>query len=162
MGKFLAWLDQNWFNLAQTLGIVATGLLATLTLRRETRARRLGDYLTVVSQHRELWNDAHRRPELARIFQAEVDLVAAPMSVAEEEYLNLIIDHFHTGWLLATSGVVLKAKVLAVDAQAFFALPLPRRVWEKTRPGRDPAFVRFIEKALRHKHKQRRRWLSRG
>ncbi len=160
MGKFLAWLDQNWFNFVQTLGIVATGLLATLTLRRETRARRLGDYLTVVNQHRELWNDAHRRPELARIFQTEVDLVAAPLSVAEEEYLNLVIDHFHTGWLLANGGVVLKTKVLAADARAFFSLPLPRRVWDGTRAQRDPAFVRFIERAVSRTNRRWPRWLS--
>ncbi len=161
MGTFTAWLDQDWFNLVQTVGIVASSLLATVTLRRETRARRLGDYLTVIQQHRELWSEAHRRPDLARIFQPEIDLIAAPVTVAEEEYLNLVIDHFHTGWLLVNDGVVLKAEVLAADARAFFSLPLPRRVWDTTRPQRDPLFVRFIEEALRRKRqrKPRRRFL---
>lgn len=161
MGIFTAWLEQHWFNLVQTLGIVAGSLLATVTLRRETRARRLGDYLTVIEQHRALWSEAHRRPDLARLFQPELDLIAAPMTVAEEEYLNLVIDHFHTGWLLVNDGVVLKAEVLAADARAFFALPLPRRVWDMTRHRRDPAFVRFIEKGRRGKSrgKARRRFL---
>ena len=98
MAAWLPWLEQNWFVLIQTLGIVGSIVLTACTVRRDTRARRLGDYLTVVSQHRELWSEAHRRPELARLFQTEIDLVAAPLTVAEEEYLNLIIDHFHTGW----------------------------------------------------------------
>ena len=148
MGTFRAWLDQNWFNLIQTLGIVASSLLATVTLRRETRARRLGDYLTVIQQHRELWSEAHRRPDLARLFQPEMDLIAAPVTVAEEEYLNLVIDHFHTGWLLVNDRIVLKAEVLAADARAFFSLPLPRRVWDATRRQRDPRFVRFIEASM--------------
>ncbi len=149
VGIFTAWLEQHWFNLVQTLGIVASSLLATVTLRRESRARRLGDYLTVIEQHRELWSEAHRRPDLARLFQPELDLIAAPVTVAEEEYLNLVIDHFHTGWLLARSGVVLRLEVLEADAREFFRLPLPRRVWEMTRGRRDPKFVRFVEKELK-------------
>ena len=158
MGTFTAWLDQDWFNLVQTVGIVASSLLATVTLRRETRARRLGDYLTVIQQHRELWSEAHRRPDLARLFQPEMDLIAAPMTVAEGEYLNLVIDHFHTGWLLVNDRVVLKAQVLAADARAFFSLPLPRRVWEATRHQRDPQFVRFIEEALGCSDRRKARW----
>ena len=157
VGTFLAWLDQNWFNLAQTLGIVGGGVVATLTLRRELRARRMGDYLTMVSQHRDLWSEVHRRPDLARLFEAEIDLVAAPITVAEEEYLNLVIDHFHTGWLLATNRIVLKAEVLAADAREFFSLPLPRRIWDKTRRERDPLFVQFVEDALRTRKRRRRK-----
>ena len=102
----------------------------------------------MIQQHRELWSEAHRRSDLARIFQPDLDLIAAPVTVAEDEYLNLVIDHFHTGWLLVITGVILKANVLAADAHAFFSLPLPRRVWDMTRHRRDPAFVRFIEEGL--------------
>ena len=137
---------------------MASGLMATVTLRREARARRMGDYLTVVTHHRELWSEAHRRPDLARLFQTEVDLVGAPVTVAEEEYLNLVIDHFYTGWVLVNDGIVLKAKVLAADTRAFFSLPVPRRVWDETKPQRDPAFARFVEKSLRAK----RRWTLLG
>ena len=149
MGISSAWLEQHWFNLVQTLGIVASSLLATVTLRRESRARRLGDYLTVIQQHRELWSEAHRRPDLSRLFQPDVDLVATPSTVAEEEFLNLAIDHFNTGWLLARSGVVLRLEVLEADVRAFFRLPLPWRTWEMTRSRRDPRFVRFVERALK-------------
>ena len=149
MGELQTWLNQNWFNVIQTLGIIATGLLAILTLSRETRARRFGDYLVVVNQHRELWREAYCRSELARVFQPDVDLIAAPVSVAEEEYLNLVIDHFHTGWLLARERVILRTEVLAADACHFFTLPLPRQVWESTLQGRDPKFVQFIKEALR-------------
>lgn len=148
MGALRTWLAGNWFNFIQTLGIIGGLVVATVTMRRETRSRQLGDYLTMIQQHRELWSEAHRRSDLSRLFQPEVDLVATPATVAEEEYLNLVIDHFHTGWLLARSGVVLRLEVLEADAHAFFRLPLPRRVWEMTRGRRDPKFVRFVEKAM--------------
>lgn len=149
MGALRTWLAGNWFNFIQTLGIIGGLVVATLTMRRETRSRQFSDYLTMIQQHRELWSEAHRRSDLSRLFQPEVDLVATPATVAEEEYLNLVIDHFHTGWLLARSGVVLRMEVLEADARAFFRLPLPCRAWEMTRGRRDPKFVRFIEKALK-------------
>ena len=157
MEHFLAWGRAHWFDLIQTLGIIG-GLSATsLTLFWERKSRRLGDYLTLAGQHRELWSDAHRQPSLARIFHPEVDLVAQPISPQEQEFLNLVIVHFHTGWLLAREKVVLTLELLALDAKAFFQLPIPRGVWIATRHFRDPKFSAFIEKAAKIPHRTTRR-----
>lgn len=143
-----AWLNQNWFNAVQTFGIVGSTLLAVFVVLRDSRARRSADHLALTAQHRELWSELHRRPELARVGQAEVDLVAAPISVAEEEFLMLALNHFHAGWLLVKQGGLVSLEVLAADARAFVQLPLPRAIWERTRHARDPKFVQFVEKAL--------------
>ena len=148
MGNFTVWLDQNWFNLAQTLGIVGSVLLATVAFCRETKARRIANFLTLAQQHRELWSETHRRPELARIVKQEVDLVASPLSVAEEEFLNLVIVHFQTGWLLANESAFafLEAQELAADLGAFLSLPLARALWQRTKAFRNPRFVEFVER----------------
>ena len=148
MAASLSWLEQNWLNLLQTLGIIGSGLLTTAAFHRETRARKLGYFLSLAQQHRELWNEAHRRPELARIFQREADLVANPVSVAESEFLNLVIVHFHTGWLFAKDTAFLDHETIATDARTFFTLPLPLAVWNTTRAARDPKFIRFMEEAF--------------
>ncbi len=148
MAAFFSWLDQHWFDLVQSLGIIGGLGLAWASFRRDRRERKMGDYLTLVGHHRELWSDAHRRPELARIFQNEVDLVGMPISVAEEEFLNLVIVHFSTGWLMARGDSLIDLPLLAADARAFFALPVPHTVWERTTHFRDPLFVTFIEDAL--------------
>lgn len=148
MAAFLPWFDQNWFTLIQTLGIMGGLWLTSATLRRDRQARKLGDLLTLAGQHRDLWSDAHRRPELGRIMQADVDLVAQPVSTSEEEFLNLVIVHFYTGWLLAREAALLRLDVLGTDAGSFFALPLPRWVWAQTRHRRDPQFIRFVERAV--------------
>ena len=154
MEAFVPWLQQDWFNLIQTLGIVWSLALTAAALHRETRARKLGHYLNLVAHHRELWSETHRRLDLTRIFQAEVDLVAAPMTVAEQEFLNLAIEHFTTGWLVAKDTPFLSRKMLAADAATFFASPLPRTAWKQTKHARDPEFVRFIEDALTNKSKR--------
>jgi len=143
-----AWVEQHWFSAIQTLGIVG-GLLFTLAAaRRKAKSRRTSDYLTLTSLHRELWSELHRRTDLARIVQPTVDLVGAPISVPEEEFLMLVINHFHTGWLLFREGGLLPLDVLAEDAGAFISLPLARLVWDKTKAPRDPRFVEFVEAAL--------------
>ena len=104
-----------------------------------------------MQQHRELWSEVHRRPELGRILEETADLVAKPITVAERVYLNLVIIHFNTGWQLAREGTLLKLKTLALDARNFFSLPVPRTVWEQTKSVREHQFVAFIDKCLRPK-----------
>jgi hypothetical protein len=158
VAAFLFWLNQNWFSLIQTFGILGSIWLTIASLRRETRARKLGDYLTLAGQHRELWSEAHRRPDLARIFQTELDLVAQPISVAEEEFLRLVIVHFSSGWLLARNDFVISLEVIAADVRAFFSLPLPRAIFERAKVSTDPAFVAFVEEALHIKRRRRSLW----
>jgi hypothetical protein len=147
------WLEQNWFTLLQSIGIIGSVLLTAWGLLRDRRQRRVGDLLTLAAQHRELWSDVHKRPELARVGAKQVDLVAQPISVAEEEFLLLVIVHFWLGWKLAKEGALLSLAVLAKDSQEFFTLPLPHDVWRRTKEGRDPKFVRFIEKSIARKKK---------
>jgi len=68
--------------------------------------------------------------------------------VAEQEFLNLVIIHFHTGWQLAKEETVVTLKTLKADARNFFNLPIPKSVWKQTRHTRDPKFVKFIEGCL--------------
>ena len=148
MGDFLSWLYPNWFALAQTIGIMGSLWLAVATLRLENRGRRLSNLLALATEHRELWSEVHRRADLARIMHTEVDLVGTPLSVAEEEFLNLVFVHFETGWHLAREGRLLRLDAFACDVCAFLALPIPRAVWERTKSVREKRFVHFVEKAL--------------
>jgi len=147
----LLWLNDNWFSLVQSLGIIGSLIITAIAVRRDTRARRIGDFLTLTGHHRELWSDVYRQPELARIFQPEIDLIAQPVTLAENEFLNLVCVHFQAGWELAREGSVLKLGVLAVDARWFFALPLPKIVWERSKRFRDKEFVHFVESCLKGK-----------
>lgn len=153
MGDFFPWLEQNWFTVVQSTGIIGSILLTAVVLRSDRRTRRISDLLTLAAHHRDLWGDMHRRPELARVARAEVDLVASPITTAEEEYLLLVIMHFYTGWMVAREGSLVTLDIMAQDAGEFFLLPLPAIVWAQTRGQRDPKFVRFVDKAIISKRK---------
>src|SRR5262245_49802142 len=126
------WLQEHWFNAVQTVGIVGSLLFTLATIRRDTRSREVTNYLTLAAQHRELWIEAHRRPELARIGQSEADLVANPISTAEEEFLLLALTHIHTGWLVIKDGGLVPLDVLALDVRDFISRPLPRAIWHQS------------------------------
>ena len=148
MVDFTVWFRENWFLLLQGTGIVGGLLFTAISIRHGTKARQIGDLLTLAQQHRDLWKEIHERPELARVLRPQVDLVTQPVSVLEEEFLHLVIAHFNTGWLMAREGSLLTLKVLKRDAGTFFCLPIPRIVWEQTKANRDPRFVRFVDACL--------------
>lgn len=158
MADTVAWLKENWFLLLQSLGISGGLLFTALSLRADVRARRTSDFLALAEHHRQLWDEIHQRPELARVMAEEADLANGPITVAEENFLNSVIVHFNTGWLIAREGALLTLEGFSRDVGTFFTLPLPRAVWNQTTAGRDPRFVAFVEACLsktpaaRHDH----------
>jgi hypothetical protein len=148
MGDFLAWVKNDWFSLAQTVGIVGGLLFTGISCRQAAKAQQTGNLLAFAERHRTLWSESYLRPELHRIFKTELDLSAQPITTAEDVFLNVVCVHYEMGWRLARSADRNDLKPLAIDTRKFFALPLPRAVWEKTRNFRNPQFVRFVERAL--------------
>jgi hypothetical protein len=148
MGVISSWFDVNWFNLIQTAGIMGSLLLTAAAAIREARAREIENLLTIGEHHRELWSGAYQRPELERIFQTNVEVIATPPKVAEEEFLNLVMVQYQITWCIAKTGGLVTLKELAADMRGFFSLPLPHAVWEKSKVHRNPQFVQFVERAL--------------
>jgi hypothetical protein len=140
-----SWLAEGWFDGVQTVGILGSLWVAICSIREQVKSRRLTDLLTLAAHHRDLWSEVHRRPDLARICDREVRLSGHPMTLPEREFMNLVINHFHTGWLVACRGGLVSRHTLATDAGYFFRLPLPRAAWDQTKFQQDPRFVQFIE-----------------
>ena len=149
MGTYFHWLSDNWFPLIQTLGIIGGLVFTALSIRQSTNARKASDLLALTEQHRHLWNEVYSRPGLTRIYEEKIDLLANPVTVSEERFLNEVIVHFQTGWQLSCHGSLLTLQAMRADASTFFKLPLPHAVWQQTKKARDPNFVHFIESCFR-------------
>jgi hypothetical protein len=143
------WVEGNWFNLIQTVGIVGSLILAMAAAKREAKTREIENLLTISGHHRELWGGARQKEELERIFREDDRFLNLPITVAEEEFLNLVTAHYLTSWRISKIGGIITLKELADDVREFFSLPLPRAVWEKTKKNRNRRFVRFVERALK-------------
>lgn len=148
MAGFSSWSDGNWFNLIQTAGIVGSLLFGAATAQREAKTREIENHLTIAEQHRNLWNEARQRKDLDRIFQTDADVIKIRITVAESEFLNLVVGHFQAGWILSENGAAITLNEMRADVRDFFTLPLPRAVWERTKGMRNRRFVKFVERAL--------------
>lgn len=143
-----AWWAGHWFDFLQSVGIVASLVFATVSLRREARERRASHLLELTKLHRQLWLEADRRPELERLLSAAPKLPAGPITAAEELFVNLLIVHLSTVWELVRQEKVVSQDAVKRDVRAFLALPIPRAVWERTKAVRDRGFVRFVDSCL--------------
>jgi hypothetical protein len=145
---FPLWIESNWFNVIQTVGIVGSLWMGAAAAHREAKAREIENLLTITTQHRDLWAQAQTRKDLRRVLQSDVDVQKSPLTQQEFIFLNSVIVHLELGWLMSRSGAAIKMRELENDLRGFISLPLPRTVWEKTNEFRNQQFVKFVEGAL--------------
>jgi len=155
MGGFSSWIESNWSSVVGAAGIIGSLWFTAASFREDSKAKQMANILALVERQRVLWSDANQRQDLQRIFLDNANLYSQPITVAESEFLDLIVLHFETGWRIEQSMDKRNMKGLALDAGEFFSLPLPHGVWEKTKKFRNPHFVQFVEAAIEHTTKSR-------
>src|SRR6266498_5237133 len=143
MGIF-HWVSDNWFSLIQTLGIIAGLVFTAASFRVDAKTRQISNLLTITGQHREIWKEFYRRPELSRVLEHEPDLEARPLSNDEELFVRLLILHLSSTFEATRDDLYLKPEGLERDVQFFFSLPIPKTVWNKFKVFQNSRFVQFI------------------
>lgn len=141
-------LQAHWFDVIQSVGIVAGLLFTAYTTIRSDRARRVGNSLAVSSQHREIWTKLISHPELSRVLSTSADLKKMAVSHTEEVFVNLLIQHLATVYRAMKEGEFVRLEGLENDVREFFSLPIAGAVWQKRRPLQDKAFVAFVDDCL--------------
>jgi hypothetical protein len=144
-----SWFSEHWFDLLQTVGIVGSLLLAIYTTRKDEWARRIGNSIAINDQYRKIWKDVYEHPELARVLDVEAD--AKDISIGEEFFVTTLISHLSTVFRAMKHGEFVKLEGLERDVREFFALSIPKAIWEKLRPFQDGKFVAFMENCLAEK-----------
>jgi len=147
MGIF-QWASENWFSLIQTLGIIAGLAFTAASLRADTKTRQVSNLLIITGQHREIWKEFYRRPELSRVLEHDPDLEARPLSNDEELFVRLLILHLAGTFEATRDNVYLKPEGLERDVQFFFSLPIPKTVWNKFKVFQNTGFVQFIDQQI--------------
>jgi len=152
----LAWLDHNWFALAQT-GILTSGFfLLSFALLFQARARRITNLIKLTHQHRDLWERMYLQPELTRILDPKADLATEGITPEEQMFVVFIILHLNTTYFATRAGLFQKQDSVGKDIERFFSLPIPRVVWEKVKVLQEPPFAKFVERHLPpHDHSAR-------
>ena len=143
--EFSHWLSQNWFDLLQSAGIIASLLFTHSALRLETKTRQVSNLLSLTENHKTLWAEFYRRPELHRILDERATVRAQDITREEEILVNLAILHLNSTFYAQKLGLVFKLEGLRRDVAWFFSRPIPRLLWEKSKVLQNDDFVEFVE-----------------
>jgi hypothetical protein len=141
--------SQYWVDLIQTAGIVASILLAVWTAWRFECTQSISNSIAITDQHRNLLNDV--KTNAPRIFVADADVNAVPISLAEEIGVINFVAHLSTVFRANRYGEFVKLDGLERDVREFFKLPIPNTIWEKLKPFQDKKLVAFVESCLNQK-----------
>jgi hypothetical protein len=143
------WLTENWFNLLSAVGVICSLLFTGVSLRSETKVRRIGNLLTLTQNHRELWSALFRNPDLARVLDASPDLAKNELTRDETIFVNMIIQHLSSAYEALKTGLTIKPEGLSQDVGEFFSLPIPRIIWEEIKSLQNDDFVAFVEECVK-------------
>ena len=147
----LGWVAQHGLDFLQTTSIIV-GLFATvLTIREDTRERKIGNLFALTNAHREIWSRLYERPELARIDLHSVDLKIHPVTHEEELFVHTLVLHLRAAFKARKLGMQFNDDALIADIYHFFTCPIPRWVWERSKLFQDSDFVGFVDDCIHHK-----------
>jgi hypothetical protein len=142
---FPGWVAEHWFDLLQSIGIIAGLLFTAYSLRSATKTQRVTNLLAITESHREVWTEFYSRPELKRVLDKRASLQQKGIGREEEIFVNLVIFHLNSVFYARKSGLMFKLEGLRRDIRWFFSLPIPRMIWEKSKMLQNDDFVAFVE-----------------
>ena len=144
------WISQNFFNLFSVAGIIGGLWFTAISLRSETKTRRVANLLTITANHREVWKECFGKPELARVIEPSANVENQPVTPAEEFFVNMVISHTSSVYEALKDDLVIKQENLRRDVKSFFSLPVPNAVWTKTKLLQNQDFAAFIDSSLKN------------
>ena len=144
----MEWVAEHWFDLLSAVGIIGGLLFTAVSLRSETKTRRIENLLTLTENHRELWSRLFEDHNLDRVMDAAPDLSKRPLSREESIFVNLVIQHLNGAYEALKTGLTIKPEGLREDVGEFFLLPIPRMIWERIKGLQNDDFVEFVEECL--------------
>jgi hypothetical protein len=139
------WLANNLFNLLSAAGIIGSLWFASVSLRSETKTRRIANLLTITANHREIWKVFLYDKDLTRVRDASVDTTKQPVTEAERVFVTFVILHMSSVFHAMSDQLVVKVEGLRRDVAQFLSLPIPREIWEKIKVLQNDDFVAFVE-----------------
>jgi hypothetical protein len=145
------WLASHWYEALEGIGIIAALVYHAHVMRWDEKSTRITNLLTLTREHRELWTELYRRPELARVLDAKADLKATPVMGNEALFVGLLVTHLSATYQAMRHGVSIEMEGLCADVRAFFMLPIPHALWPESKPLQNRDFVAFVESCLAEK-----------
>lgn len=148
MEVLLRWATENWFDLLSAVGIIGGFFFTAVSLRSDTKTRRIANLLTITANHRELWKEIFRRPDLKRVIDTGAD-PRKQITAEEEMFVNMVILHISSVYEALKDELLIEQEGLRRDVASFFSLPIPKAIWDRTKRVQNADFGAFVEACRR-------------
>lgn len=145
---FEGWAGEHWLEILQSVGIVGGLLFTALSLRINSKDRRVTNLFTITAHHRDIWGKLQERPELSRLLLRDIDPERLTPTVSEQIFVIMVIHHLRAAREAVEQGMLESPERLAKDVRWFFSLPIPHSIWNQVRHVQDRRFVKFVETCL--------------
>lgn len=142
------WIGTHWFDLLQSAGIISGFLFTAHTIRRDAETRRITNMIELGKQHTAIWKQLTENPDLARVTDETVSLDTDPVSQNERRFVTALILHLDAVYQAMNAKMFVNLDGLHKDIATFFALPIPKAVWQSVKPFQNRDFVRFVEDSI--------------
>ena len=147
-GALQAWLSGHWFQLLQSIGIIAGLTFTGWNIRLVAKARQLSNLFELTKSHREIWSKVFGNPGLHRVLQRDLDLQVNPVTLEEQVFVTLMILHLSALFEARKSKSMPQLERLEDDLRDFMGLPIPQTVWTEMKHYQNAPFVAFVEAIL--------------
>src|ERR1043165_7138738 len=114
------WLSQNWFNLAQTLGIILSVLFSGYAYWLAVRGQRVTNTFQMMQFHREIWKSLFEYPELSRVLKDDAEVEKKPITDSERLFVTLLILHLSSVYSATKHKAIEPVEGLELDIHRFF------------------------------------------
>lgn len=139
----------NWFQLLQSIFIVAGFAITALSFRSDIRSRKVSVLLRLIENYRDTWHGFMAKPELSRVLEDEVDLKKAPIKDDERCLATAqLIIHLSSVFVAQKMRQIPPIEGMERDVRSFFSKPIPEAIWKEIRDFQNADFVAYVEKVV--------------
>lgn len=138
----------DWFQLAESIGIIGTIILAIISIRSQIKTQRVTNYLTLTAYHRDVWKLTLSNPELKDIFRHSFSGDHDEISPEESQFLSFMFLHASAAFELFRDGKIVEIEGLRADVIDVLSSPLPKQYWDKNKKYYNANFVEFVDKSV--------------
>lgn len=128
----------------QSIGIIAGLVYAGLNFRREGKAKRASNYVTLVQNYRDIWKLKITDPALSDALKQRV----APGIEATEQqkqFITFLFFHLSTYFYLRQNDQIDEISAISIDVKNFLSSPLVKCHWEENKSFYNDDFIRFVD-----------------
>lgn len=140
-----SWLPHNLEELVGYIGVIGGLIFNGISIRSETKARRITNMLMTTQNHREIWSDYTRNPNVWRVLDPSARISTEKVTKAEEAFVSTVIQHINSVYQMMKDGLTIRPEGMGADISSLFSLPVVEAVWNKMKGFQDEDFVVFIE-----------------